>query len=301
VTDRIPAEPTTADPAPQPERQTTTTPAPEPPVPTTPAPPAPPASGSSRRALRAVLRWTGALLVFGSISSAVAYGLTVQERTDLPGLSTQDDGRWDYPRLTKPALPSGSPPPFGHSYTENELETHHVDLRDLLLPVPRGGKPDKGLDGRDGWLPTGRYLEEYEADSREGMRQQLVDEACRHIAARGWTTPDGTHTRIYLLQFNSGAVARRFHENVLSAVLSPKAPLVDAPDSELDENWPVEDAGGNTVYRVYDEKKPRGERHARHAYLLAGDVIALVVQSRPDTAVKVPFHQTIALQGQLLS
>ncbi|MFF0790911.1 hypothetical protein [Streptomyces spiralis] len=35
--------------------------------------------------------------------------------------------------------------------------------------------------------------------------QQLTDHGRRHIAARGWATQDGTHTRIYLLQAERAA------------------------------------------------------------------------------------------------
>jgi hypothetical protein len=339
VTAQTPAEPTPASPAPRPEPQATGSPTSEPPgtetsatgtrVPEAPANessatepevqeppvaepptsrpsaiepriPEPSASKPAPRTLRAVLRWACALLVFGSLGSATAYGLTTLDRTDLPGLSTRHDGRWDFPRLTKPALPSGVPRPFDEA---NEAEAHHADLRDLLLPAPLGAKPDKSLEGRDGWLPTERYLKEYEADSREDIRQQLVDDACRHIAARGWTMPDGTHARVYLLQFNSGALANRFHQQALSGALIAGTPLAEGPDSELDENWEGSDgnAVGDAVFYVYNEAKPRGDRHARHAYIIAGDVVAVVVHSRPGTAAKVPFFQTVALQSQLLS
>ncbi|MFI1453198.1 hypothetical protein [Streptomyces roseus] len=34
---------------------------------------------------------------------------------------------------------------------------------------------------------------------------ELEYEGLRQIAARGWTTPDGTRTRVYLLRFHAAA------------------------------------------------------------------------------------------------
>ena len=38
----------------------------------------------------------------------------------------------------------------------------------------------------------------------------------------------------------------------------------------------------------------------RQAYLVAGDTLGLVVQSRKGRALAVPFQQTVVLQSQLL-
>ncbi|XQE87167.1 hypothetical protein ACN24M_18865 [Streptomyces microflavus] len=68
-----------------------------------------------RRALRAVARWTVALLVFGGLGTGTALAITSAERTDVPGLATESDGRWDYPKLSlprcRPARPARSPTP----------------------------------------------------------------------------------------------------------------------------------------------------------------------------------------------
>lgn len=115
-----------------------------PPVP--PMPPAPVVQGARppRRVLRAVARWTAAVLVFGAAGAGTAYGITEMERTDVPGLATEDDGRWDYPALALPALPADKPRPYSDG---NPSEIHHADLRELLLPAPAGVKVDKKLKG----------------------------------------------------------------------------------------------------------------------------------------------------------
>ncbi|MEV6684859.1 hypothetical protein AB0N28_05905 [Streptomyces sp. NPDC051130] len=67
-----------------------------------------------RRKLRAALRWGATVLAFAVAGTGTAYGLTRLDRTDVPGLSTLGDGRWDYPVLVKPTLPAGAPPAQGH-------------------------------------------------------------------------------------------------------------------------------------------------------------------------------------------
>ncbi|MEU3184661.1 hypothetical protein ABZ707_10665 [Streptomyces sp. NPDC006923] len=252
--------------------------------------------GPPRRVLRAVARWTAAVLVCGGLGTGVALSLTGMERTDVPGLATRSDGRWDYPRLTLPALPAGSPRPFNEA---NTAEIHHADLRDLLLPAPAGATPDKKLTG--GWVSPERFLAEYVPEKRAELRTGLRDYAVRHIAARGWTMPDGTSARVYLLRFDSIAFAEGFKDRQVLAGLVAGAPLAAAPTTELDEEW-SDTAGAvqDTTTYVYAEPKPYGETQARQAYVLAGDTLALVVQERKGGTAGVPFHQTLILQNQLL-
>ncbi|GAB2752962.1 hypothetical protein [Streptomyces bullii] len=262
--------------------------------------PQPPAEvRKDRRVLRAVLRWAAAVTVFAAVGTSAAYGITRLERTEVPGLATESDGRWAYPTLTKPPLPSGRPGPFAET---NLAGTHHADLRALLLPAPEGAKEDAGLRGTDGWLATKDLLAEY-ADKEDGeeLRQKLTDHGLRHIAARGWTTQDGTRTRIYLLQFDTASVTDEFLGPYLAPYAQPKYQLSGTELSVHDEKFP-DDANVDHVQRVaYVEHKPYGPEHVRHAYLAAGDTLALVVQSRKGEAHPVPFHQTVTLQSQLLS
>ncbi|WP_101256634.1 hypothetical protein [Streptomyces barkulensis] len=282
--------------------------APPAPVPAVPVPPAPTKRRRpSARVLRAVGRWTAAVTVFGVFCAGTAYGITRLERHEVPGLATESDGRWEYPRLTLPALPSGSPRPFAQG---NEGEVHHADLRELLIPPPEGAEEDgkDGKDGKDGGLPPAKggwvtveeYTGLYAKGEHEELRQRLADDAVRHIAARGWVMPDGTRTSVHLLRFNSGAVADDFYTDAVYGGLAPGLTLDRAPGSELDESWPSKAVPENVEIEVYDEPKPRGETHTRQAYLLAGDTVALIVQTRRGTAPAVPFRQTVILQAQLL-
>ncbi|MFF2330112.1 MULTISPECIES: hypothetical protein [unclassified Streptomyces] len=266
---------------------------PAPPLPTeSPRSPRPP-----RRVLRAVARWTVAVLVLGGLGAGTALGITSMERTDVPGLATESDGRWDYPELSLPALPAGSPRPFSES---NVAEIHHADLRRLLLPAPAGATvDDKELDG--GWVSTEQYLSAYAKDERSDIAQVLKDSAPRHVAARGWTMPDGTSTRIYLLQFNSTAFAQYFRDAITEDDPSG-VPLAGTSETAIDEDWKGAGKVEGTASYVYSEQKPYGEAQVRHGYVVAGDTLALVVQSRKgkDGTPSVPFHQTLILQNQLL-
>ncbi|WP_369247533.1 hypothetical protein [Streptomyces sp. R41] len=262
-----------------------------------PAEPAPPVK-KDRRVLRAVLRWTAAAVVFGAVGTSAAYGITRMERTDVPGLATESDGRWDYPTIIKPPLPSGSPGPMAES---NKAGTHYADLRKLVLPAPKGAKADAALRGEDGWLATKTFLAEYaEKSDRDTVGQKLTDYGLRHIAARGWTTEDGTHTRIYLLQFDTAGVADELFTTDLANYDSPQYPVRGAALTERDEKFPERAAVDEVTRLSYVESKPYGAEQVRQAYLSAGDTLALIVQSRKGTAQAVPFQQTVILESQLL-
>ena len=222
-------------------------------------------------------------------------GITASSRTDVPGLSTQDDGRWDYPKLSLPALPADAPRPYSDA---NSAEIHHADLRRLLLPAPAGATVDKKLTGD--WVSTPQFVSEYATNERADISQALRDSALRHIAARGWTMPDGTSSRIYLLQFNSNAFALDFEYEFVSMDSVPA--LTGEADSPQDESWPTDTGVDNTNSFAFAEAKPYGKEQVRQAYVLAGDTVALVVHSRPGTSgtERVPFHQTLILQSQLL-
>ncbi|MFJ6572373.1 hypothetical protein ACIQNU_33700 [Streptomyces sp. NPDC091292] len=264
-------------------------------APVVPAPSAP--LKKDRRVLRAVLRWTAAAIVFAAVGTSAAYGITRMERTDVPGLATESDGRWDYPEIERQPLPKGSPGPFDG---DNPAGTHFADLRKLVLPAPEGAKPDPALRGEDGWLARKAFLGVYEDwGDREELGQLLTDYGLRHIAARGWTAQDGTRTRVYLLQFDTAVVTDDVR-NELAGFEAPKYELRGASDVRSDDGHPAA-ANPNNVRRFsYTENKPYGKEQVRQAYLTAGDTLALVVQSRAGSAAAVPFHQTVTLQMQLL-
>ncbi|MFG2173595.1 hypothetical protein ACGFMO_19860 [Streptomyces niveus] len=274
-------------------------------TPAAPGGPAPVPEPTPRRrpaALFAALRWTAAAVVFGALGTTVAYAVTDRDRTDIPTLATQGDGRWTYPPLARPTLPVGAEAPFSAG---NRGQIHYADLEQLLLPAPEGSRPDPALAAGKGGksrVPVSRFLQEYAEDTRGSMAADLRDNGLRHIAARGWTmTDDGTSTRVYLLRFNSSASQLFFFGTYLRGTKDAPQRLRDVEKLSSAQDHGYEAAGvtGTDTY-FYDEIAPRGPVHVRHAYTTAGDTVALVVQSRKGSLPAVPFDQTVILQNQLL-
>ncbi|MFD6231408.1 hypothetical protein ACFWFZ_31795 [Streptomyces sp. NPDC060232] len=270
------------------------------------APPAPP---KDRRALAAALRWTAAVAVFAAVGAGTAYGITAAERTDVPGLSTEGDGRWTYPELSQPALPAGAPLPQG---PDNKDGTHYAPLAGLLLPAPQGAKADDAVKAdKDGAVPVDSFLEEYAPDAREKLKASLEWDGLRQIAGRGWTTADGTRTHVYLLRFHSSGFVDAFKGCDSNAQLAGVSAL------DLDDLWskakntqmnstaldfPGAANFDGTDLSVYQEVKPvLGDEQTKVGCLRTGDVLGMVIQTRKGEVAPVPFHQTVILQSQLLS
>ena len=257
-----------------------------------------PHPGKDRRVLRAALRWTAAVAVFAAFGAGTAYGVTQLDRTDVPGLATQSDGRWDYPTLVRPPLPSGSPGPLADS---NKAGAHYADLRALVLPAPKGAEADPALRGKDGWLDRKVFLAEFTAEQRDDMAQKLTDYGLRHIAARGWTMPDGTRARVFLLQFSTAAVAEEVASDEFTDYSSPVHPFRGADLYDPDEAFSTVPRPKDVNVMPYSERKPYGAEQLRLAFVTAGDTVAVVEQSRKGGAATVPFQQTVVLQGELLA
>ncbi|MFJ2905573.1 hypothetical protein [Streptomyces sp. NPDC087212] len=269
-----------------------------PPLPDQPPAPPLPAPVKDRRVLRAVLRWGAAVVVFAVVGGGVAFGVTGVERTELPGLATESDGRWTYPTLTRAPLPKGLPGPFAES---NKAGVHYADLRALLLPAPNGATPDRALRA----TADGFYAEYGDKGEREALRLKLVDHGLRDVAARGWSTPDGIRTRVYLLRFAAAAaVDDLFADDNVSDSIAPSTAVRYRPrDTSMnlfDDSFPDNAAVDHVQRYAYAEAEPYGAEQTRHAYLAAGDVLALVVQARKGGVADVPFQQTVVVQSQLL-
>ncbi|MFB7784257.1 hypothetical protein ACFC1D_16305 [Streptomyces vinaceus] len=273
-----------------------------------PAAAVPAAAPKDRRKLFAALRWTAAVLVFAAVGAGVTYGITRPERTDIPGLSTRNDGRWTYPTLAKPALPAGAPLAQG---PDNKAGTHYAPLTGLLLPAPEGAKPDEGVKtDKDGAVSVDAFLEEYAPDGRAKLKEVLEHEGLRQIAGRGWTMPDGTRTHVYLLRFPSEGFVdawRGCNVNTQPAgapVLEVDLSWREAEDAQPSPPRPIAGyAGGLDARQVnlYQEPRPAGgEEQTKLGCLQAGDVQGVIIQTRKSGVATVPFHQTVILQSQLL-
>ncbi|MFF3679254.1 hypothetical protein ACFYYS_35470 [Streptomyces sp. NPDC002120] len=273
------------------------------------APEAAAAAPKDRRRLFAALRWTAAVVVFATVGAGVAYGITRPDRTDVPGLSTEDDGRWTFPALSQPALPAGAPVPQG---PDNKDGTHYAQLTGLLVPAPKGAKADDAVKAdKDGAVSPDAFLEEYAPDVREKLKQSLEWDGLRQIVGRGWTTADGTRTHVYLLRFHSSGFVDAFKGCDTNARFGGVSAL------DLDDAWskakntqmnsttldfPGAANFDGTDLSVYQEVKPLlGEEQSKIGCLRTGDVLGMVIQTRKGEVAPVPFHQTVILQSQLLS
>lgn len=293
VTEAEPVPETEAEPVPETGPAPDAGPAPEAAPEAAPGSVPPAVPKAPRRTLRAALRWTSAVLVFAALGGAAAYGVTQPERTRIPGLKTPDDGRWTYPPLALPKLPAGKPRPLDD--VANPGAHHYADIRSLLLPAPVGATADAGLPDRSGWLSTDAFLKTYDVEPDIAASEKLVlkDEGLRHIAAEGWTMPDGTRTEVYLLQFISAGYLVETVNGVQSLTVKGVGES-DADGTVLSAAIPAA-----IVVNAYGETGA-DTGGTRYAYLRAGDAVALVVQSRPGTTAEVPFRQTVQLQAQLL-
>ncbi|MFD8010233.1 hypothetical protein [Streptomyces sp. NPDC058955] len=261
------------------------------------AEPLPAGPSRRRRVLWAVARWTAAVVVLGGVGAGTALGITSLDRDEVPGLATESDGRWDYPALSLPALPVDRPRPFTGS---NDAEIHYADIRRLLLPEPAGATPDARLTG--GFVTTEAYLGLYGEEFRGELRSALADSALRHIAARGWTMPDGTRSTVHVLRFASVAYAQQFEDEAVRGGYSSHGvkALPTGVELALPETFAEDIEVPDVRISAYREQQPYGPEHTRVAYIQAGDSLAVVTHTRKGEAAEVPFRQTVTLQAQLL-
>ena len=267
-----------------------------PPLPQWPAPSfLPPQPPPTRRTLRIVLRWAAALLTTGAVGAGTAFAVTLPRRTDIPGLATKDDGRYVFV-AGKPPLAAGATTPR----TQNSLR-HDADLRQYLLPAPVGAKPDAAYPGASGWYPVKDFLNGLAyADSLTG---DLGEYGLRRIAAEGWTTPDGQHTVVELLQFPDNYGASRFDETLATNGLAQVTDRVDT--GEVVQFPDLDGTSGHIDIQHYstvksDAPKLIAPKEGRSATFTVGDVDVLVITTGPAHMPDAPTEQIVLLQAAML-
>ncbi|MFD7891023.1 hypothetical protein ACFV3O_21735 [Streptomyces albidoflavus] len=265
---------------------------------TVPADPPTGAPPRGRRLLRAVARWSLVAAVAGGIGIGTRLFVTAQDRTDLPGLATRSDGRWDFPTQRLPALPADAMRP---AHPRNPAGIHHADLRDLLVTAPGSAEPDAKLTGD--WTPASAYLAEYAKGDRRELGNKLHEFALRHAASRAWTMPDGTEARVHLLRFPSSGLTDLYRDEGLDFGSTTGASLAHAEETWMDKQWTSRGVPETASVYSYEEQAPYGDDgvQTRVAYIVAGDTLGMVVHEKKGGADRVPFHQTVVLQTQLLS
>ena len=246
------------------------------------------------RRRRNTLRWVGAVVVTLALGGGTAFALTLPQRTDMPGLGTAPDGRYDFPQLSLPTLPAGQPAP---SASENsDAEQHLADIRKLLIPRPSGASAQNPKSAVDGWLadPSPLFIAQ---DSKSIFAQFGL----RHTATEGWKAGDGATTTIYLLQFADGKAAATAQgqlsddDTTVDLTLSLSAALTGVPqDTPSHEITPHTNVSGDYT------PVTAGGSLTRYGSFLSGDIIALIIQSGPTNLPFAPFQQVMTLQAQML-
>jgi hypothetical protein len=229
-----------------------------------------------------------AVVLLAGLGAGTAVAVTAPPRTRLPGLHTPPDGRWSYPALSLPTLPAGVAAP-----SSADGYSHQADLRPLLLPEPIGATADHSFPGAGAWYPESDFVHGYSTGQPQ-LAAALGDYGVRHIAARAWTTPDGTHTELYLMGFRSTNSAADTDTVLVSPQVQPPGigdlQTVSAPDPRL---TPL----AGTV-----RSRPAGGGHPAVTVLLwtVGDTDALLVLSHPREVPLNALVQTALLQNELL-
>ncbi|MEV6211438.1 hypothetical protein [Kitasatospora sp. NPDC051914] len=267
------------------------------------------AASDRRRTRAALLRWGAVALVLLLSGTAAALAVTAPDRTDIPGLATPGDGRYAFPPLTLPQLPSGKPDP-GQVAAAGR---HYADLRGLLLPPPRGAVLEQptatgkaASPAAAGAAPSGAsaaaagvpWLACTDYAAGDGARARLdaamAEYACRAATRRTWTAADGTRTDIWLFRFGSQNEAHGLFGEI--GWSEPKGvPALHSADVEVDPSLPT----SMLTTQAGDQKAKNGPT-ARAAYLQQGDVVAGIVMTNPDGVAVQAYRQVALLQSQML-
>ncbi|WP_371480250.1 hypothetical protein [Kitasatospora sp. NBC_00315] len=281
-----------------------------------------------RRRRATALRRGAVGLVLALAVAGTAVVVTLPARTDLPGLATPNDGRYSFPALALPPLPSGRPAPSA----PDGGGRHYADLRYLLLPAPKeaggslapaaaaatsaaassaasasasapaaaaGASPSGTASAAAGgasadWVTCDQLVAEQQDPAK--TTALLLENACRAATVRQWTAEDGTRTQIRLLRFGSQEEASGLSRYLWTSG-GPKGVSLRA-DSGKDIPSVV---GVAALLRSNRGDLPGGPATTRVGFLLAGDVVGVVVMTNPTNVPVQAFRQVVTLQSDLLA
>ncbi|AUY50596.1 hypothetical protein [Streptomyces sp. CB01881] len=288
------------------------------------------------RRRRAAVRWSAAVLVCALAGTEAAVAVTTPDRTDIPGLATERDGRYTFPALVLPPLPSGKAVP------RESKSRHAADLRYLLLPAPKeaggslapvvfpsptapasasasssasvgaaasptagataSGTPSSGAPTAA--ATTAATTDWVPCDALAGeqkdaaeLRALLLQNACRAATVREWTATDGTRTQIRLLAFGGSTEAWDVFADLRSKG-DPKG--VPGLKTGPTQGWDSVN-GVDLATRETPATGPDAGPTGRVAYLSAGDVVGVVTMTNPKGVKTAAFRQVVTLQSDLLA
>ncbi|MFJ3787993.1 hypothetical protein [Kitasatospora sp. NPDC090091] len=291
------------------------------------------------RRRRAAVRWSAAVLVFALAGTGAALGVTAPDRTDLPGLATKNDGRYTFPALVLPPLPSGKAAP------RESKSRHAADLRFLLLPAPKeaGGSlapvvfpsptapasADPSTSAAPSASPSGTPSATASA-SPAGSPSTSASGAATAAPAAAWVPCDAIadeqkeagKLRTLLLQDACRAATVRewtaadgtrtqirllgFGSSAeawdVFADLRANADPKDVPGLRIGsvEGWDTV-SGVDLATKETPAGAPTAGPTGRVAYLSAGDVLGVVTMTNPKGVPTAAFRQVVTLQSDLLA
>lgn len=212
-----------------------------------------------RRGRLPMLLASAALL---GVVAGVATGYTVQaarKPTALPPLSQHT---LKYP---KKRLSADDVQPLAAKH-DHRVKTDG-DLRELLVPKPKGTQTSKTFGSQDGWVPLIRYARGYE--SPDGVFTSLARKNFRRAARRAWQGDGNREVIVDLVQFRDQST-----RDSNDWVIGQRSYMSD--DAEAgNEGSPLE-GSGNGRYWVYDQphRKPGYlPLYAARALAERGDIV----------------------------
>jgi hypothetical protein len=275
-------------PAPAPAQETAPIPAPTPvpafgqsvlfPTFAEPALPPPPPLPKPRK--KFPWRWVGAVVAMLAVGAGCAFAVMAPQRTELPGLKTPSDGRYDFAPLVLPTLAPGQSDPDSSG---NPGAQHISDIRKLLLSPPKGAVLDHSLPGATGWVSRSATLSVL---GNEQAAEQLNTDGWRHTAGIAWKTPDGAETKIWLVQFIDSSA-----ETDASVAFSS----FDGGSTADPTSIAVADSTTANYVRVV-----KGSTATWYGQVDVDDAELLLEFTAPTTVGIAPFEQELDLQVELL-
>ncbi|MEU4587854.1 hypothetical protein AB0F92_38375 [Kitasatospora aureofaciens] len=310
------------------------------------APPEPtqsPQEQAARRARRrrAAVRWSCAVLVFAIAGTGTALAVTAPERTDIPGLATANDGRYTFPPLTLPPLPSGKAAP---DLKDNSKGLHQADLRYLLLPAPKeaGGSvnppvfPSPTAPTATASAPASASAAPSDTAPASPGASASATAAPAASAAPGATAPANwvgceamgselqNPARLHGLLLQNVCRAATVREWTASDGTSTRIRLLRfgspnearetyfrgrtdlqlkaAPDAKMASGDGWDTVAGIEVTRKdSQETAGKGVPTTRVAFVSASDVVAVVTMTNPRGVPATAFRQVVTLQCDLLA
>jgi hypothetical protein len=240
----------------------------------------------------------------GAVGVGTAFAVTLPRRTDIPGLATKPDGRYTFPAAAKPVLPSGVLTPGDKA---NKTGVHYGDLRQYLLAPPKGATVDPAFPGAAGWYGVTQFTSAFGHATE--LQGKFFQDGARRVAARGWTTPDGVHTTIFLVQFPDSQAAGQ--GDVTLVALAPVGfDDVGSADGAPQSNVANLDNADNAVLSVSVDRyrkvlKPKSTdtdagKTGRVAHFALGDTVVVIETVSPKAVTDVPTVQIVDLQAAML-